>query len=128
MAKKVLVVDDDMMNRKVFCRLLKNTSLEIIEADSGKKCLELVKQEKFHIIFMDHMMPEMDGVETFDAMKTLEGNKSLQAPVIILTGNVMDGAKEEYLAKGFQDFLAKPIIPENLMKILSEKLQGGDSL
>ena len=77
---------------------------------------------------MDHMMPEMDGVETFDAMKTLEGNKSLQAPVIILTGNVMDGAKEEYLAKGFQDFLAKPIIPENLMKILSEKLQGGDSL
>lgn len=125
---KVLVVDDDMMNRKVFCRLLKNTSLEITEADSGKKCLELVKQEKFHIIFMDHMMPEMDGVETFDAMKTLEGNKSLQAPVIILTGNVMDGAKEEYLAKGFQDFLAKPIIPENLMKILSEKLQGGDSL
>ena len=69
---KILVVDDNEMNRKVFCSLLKDTKMQIAEAASGKECIEKVKKTAFHIIFMDHMMPEMDGIETLKVMKNME--------------------------------------------------------
>ena len=99
----ILVVDDNVMNLTVFKALLKRTKVNIVTADSGKRCLELVEKEKFDIIFMDHMMPEMDGIETFHRLK------NNTAPVIALTANAVAGSREFYLNEGFNDFLTKPI-------------------
>ena len=119
---KILVVDDNETNRKVFCSLLKDTKMQIDEAASGKECIEKVKQSAFHIIFMDHMMPEMDGIETLKVMKTMEDYPNKDTPVIILTANAIVGAREQYLAEGFQAFLSKPIDFRRLEKIIVELL------
>lgn len=105
----ILVVDDNDMNLDVFKALLKRTKINIVTADSGRACLELVKQEKFHIIFMDHMMPEIDGVEALHEMQKFAGFPNENTPVIALTANALSGAREFYLGEGFVDFLTKPI-------------------
>ena len=118
----VMVVDDNLINRKVFASLLKNTRLKIVMAESGFRCLELVKKMKFDIIFMDHMMPQMDGVETFNKMKTLEGNLNLDTPVVALTANAIVGVKEMYMKEGFAQYLSKPITPSKLEEVIIELL------
>ncbi len=122
----VLVVDDNEMNRKVFQSLLKRTKMKITTADSGKRCLELVKQEHFHMIFMDHMMPEMDGIETLHAIQNLSGFPNEGTPIIVLTANALSGAREAYLKEGFADFLTKPIdgdlLEQTVAKYLPENL------
>ena len=105
----VLVVDDNSMNLTVFQSLLKRTKMKITTAESGKKCLELVKKEPYHIIFMDHMMPEMDGIETLHEIQKLTDFPNQDTPVIVLTANALSGAREGYLKEGFVDFLTKPI-------------------
>ena len=105
----ILVVDDNAMNLTVFQSLLKRTKMNIVTADSGRKCLELVKKEHFHIIFMDHMMPEMDGIETLHEIQKLTDFPNADTPVVILTANALSGAREGYLSEGFADFLTKPI-------------------
>lgn len=120
---KVLVVDDNAINRKVFKGLLKETGLAIDEADSGDACLAMIRRNKYDIVFMDHMMPNMDGIETFRKMKEMEGNQSKDAPVIMLTANAVGGAKELYLSEGFDDFIAKPIVPEELEKMIRKYLK-----
>ena len=119
----ILLVDDNTINRKVFKNLLKQTLIQITDVASGQECLDLVKENHYDLIFLDHMMPEMDGIETFDAMKKLEGNKCAHTPVIMLTANAISGAKEEYINLGFNDFLSKPIIPESLESIVKKYLQ-----
>lgn len=118
----VLVVDDNEMNRKVFKNLLKGTKINIDEADSGKQCLDLVRKNRYDIIFMDHMMPEMDGVETFEVMRGMDDNLCKDTPVIILTANAVVGAKEFYLKSGFDDFISKPVDPIKLEKMVRAKL------
>lgn len=118
----VMVVDDNLINRKVFASLLKNTRLRIVMAESGFRCLELVKKIKFDIIFMDHMMPQMDGVETFNKMKTLEGNLNKDTPVVALTANAIVGVKEMYMKEGFAQYLSKPITPSKLEELIEELL------
>ncbi|MGN0403545.1 MAG: response regulator [Acetatifactor sp.] len=113
---KILVVDDSQMNLKVFHNLLKESQIQVTEADSGKRCLELLREQKFDLIFLDHMMPEMDGIETFHAM--CDNNLCSNTPVIMLTANAILGDRERYLREGFHDFLSKPIIPEKLDKII----------
>ena len=116
----ILVVDDNAINRKVFMNLLKPMKIQITEAASGKECLELIKKNRFDIVFMDHMMPEMDGLDTFEIMKAMDDNLSKDASVIMLTANAMAGAKEIYLKAGFKSMLTKPINPAKLeKKILS---------
>lgn len=115
---KVLVVDDNNINRKVFSLLLKKTNMQITEAASGKECLELVRSNSYDIIFMDHMMPEMDGVETLEALRKLPDNLSSGAPVIALTANAVSGAEEYYLKCGFDGFLSKPVDPRKLEKLI----------
>ena len=105
----VLVVDDNSMNLTVFKSLLKRTKMRITTAESGKKCLELVKKEPYHIIFMDHMMPEMDGIETLHEIQKMTDFPNQDTPVIVLTANALSGAREGYLREGFVDFLTKPI-------------------
>ncbi|MCR4674040.1 MAG: response regulator, partial [Lachnospiraceae bacterium] len=95
---KVLVVDDNAMNRKVFRSLLRPTKVLVSEAASGKEALAFVEREKFNIIFMDHMMPEMDGVETMKRMRKMECCDGV--PIYVLTANAVTGAKDEYMAMG----------------------------
>jgi CheY-like chemotaxis protein len=126
---KILVVDDNEMNLEVFRCLLKKTKMQIREAASGRECLKLLETEQFHIIFLDHMMPEMDGIETFHIMK----QRSLcpNTPVIMLTANAISGAREQYLNEGFHDFLAKPVLLNKLdtliLKYLPKELVKFDS-
>ena len=105
----VLVVDDVEMNLKVFKALLKDTNISIDTAISGEECLSLITQFKYDMIFLDHMMPEMDGVETYRKMKANDSSLNKNTPVIMLTANAISGAKEEYLKEGFTDYLSKPI-------------------
>lgn len=119
---RVLVVDDNDMNRIVFQSLLKRTKMNIATADSGKRCLELVKKEHFHIIFMDHMMPEMDGIETFHEMQKIPDSPNADTPVIVLTANALSGAREAYLQEGFADFLTKPIDGDLLEQTIAKYL------
>lgn len=119
---RILLVDDNDVNRSVFCNLLKQTQVQIVDVESGQRCLEMMESKEFDLVFLDHMMPEMDGVETLRRMKELEGNLSPHVPVIVLTANAVTGAKSYYLAKGFDDFLSKPIMPEKLEEMLMRYL------
>lgn len=121
---EVLVVDDNRMNLDVFRALLKKTRVRVMTASSGKECLRLVKRQEFDIIFLDHMMPEMDGVETLRQLKETEDNLSKNAPVIALTANAVVGAKEEYIAEGFTDYLSKPVQGSTLEKMVRDYLPG----
>ena len=117
-----LVVDDNAMNRKVFVALLKEARVNIDEASGGQECLEKITKQHYDMIFLDHMMPGMDGVETFKAMASLSGNMCLSTPVIALTANAIAGAKERYLTIGFHGFLSKPIVPAQLEKMIRDFL------
>ncbi|MCR4843086.1 MAG: response regulator, partial [Eubacterium sp.] len=123
---RVLVVDDNSMNRVVFNNLLKETRIGIDEASGGEEALELTADNKYDLIFMDHMMPGMDGVETFNKIRAQEGGLNRETPVIALTANALQGAREEYTGYGFVDFLAKPIdsvsLEEKIFDILPEEL------
>ena len=132
---KILVVDDVTMNLKVVEGLLKATKIQIDTAVSGSECLECVKTTPYQMIFLDHMMPEMDGLETLEHMKNLADNPNAQTPVIMLTANAIVGAKEEYIEAGFADYLTKPIreteLLEMILKYLPEELvceNGGQGI
>ena len=117
---KILVVDDNRMNIKVFQGILKHTRMQISEAISGMECLELLEQQEFDLVFLDHMMPGMDGIETLHRMQ--EKKLCEHTPVIMCTANAILGDREKYLAEGCQDFLTKPIMPEQLDKMLRQYL------
>ncbi len=109
---RVLVVDDNNMNLKVFSNLLKKTQIQISEAESGLQCINMVKNNHFDIIFLDHMMPGMDGIETLHRLR--EDKLCEGVPVVMLTANAIVGDRERYIAEGFDDFLSKPIDPQKL--------------
>lgn len=115
---KILVVDDNKMNRKVIISLLKDICKNITEADGGYACLALTKKEKFDVIFLDHMMPDLDGIETYHRMKSSEEDLNKETPTIMLTANAITGAKDEYLSEGFEAFLAKPVEPDKLEEMI----------
>lgn len=119
---KILVVDDVAMNIKVAQNYLKQTSASVDVAYSGKECLSMICQKKYDIIFLDHMMPEMDGIETLQAMRSSGAHCNQDTPVIVLTANAITGAKEEYLEAGFSDYLSKPIHEDELMEMLCRYL------
>jgi len=117
---RVLVVDDSDMNLKVFKSLLKPTQVQVFEAESGQECLDMLKEQKFDLICLDHMMPGMDGIETLHIIK--EDKLCEGVPIIMLTANAIVGDREKYINEGFDDFLTKPIIPENLYKMVQQHL------
>ncbi|MDE7434296.1 MAG: response regulator [Lachnospiraceae bacterium] len=118
---KILLVDDNDVNRKVFCSLLKETGVQIDDVDSGFACLDKIQRQSYDIIFMDHMMPEMDGVETLHRMGELE-HKCKDTPVIVLTANAVAGAREGYLKEGFTDYLSKPVNFQKLESLIQKYL------
>ncbi len=115
--KKVLVVDDNKINVKLASRLLSKYNFEIDFALSGRKCLEMVEQKKYDLIFLDHMMPDLDGIQT---MKLLKQSGYFLPPVIALTANSYTGLKEKYISAGFSDYLSKPINIKELNKIINK--------
>ena len=131
-AGEILVVDDVYMNLEVTKGLLEKTLVKIDIADSGRKCLELTMHKKYHMIFMDHMMPDMDGIETMKALRKMKENPNVDTPVIVLTANAIKGAEEEYLAQGFAGYISKPVKSAELEKIVrrflpEELIQYGES-
>lgn len=119
---QILVVDDVEMNLKVMRGLLKKTQIQIDTAESGEECLKYVEQKQYDIIFLDHMMPVMDGIETLQRMKLQKNDINQNTPVIMLTANATIGARDEYMQAGFDDYLTKPIQEEELQKMLIKYL------
>ena len=113
----ILIVDDNDFNLKVAYGMLGLLKIDAKTVNSGKKAIELIKQNEYDIVFMDHMMPEMDGIETTAEIRKLGGKYELLL-IIALTANAVQGAKEMFLANGFNDFISKPIIPDVLNNIL----------
>ncbi len=118
--KKVLIVDDNLINLKVAARLLSTYKIETEEVASGFDCLKKIEEgNTYDLILMDDMMPKMSGVETFQKLKAMEG---FNTPVIALTANAIVGMKEKYLSEGFNDYLSKPIDKNELDRILKAYL------
>lgn len=115
--KKLLIVDDNKINIKLAKRLLEESNAEVDSALSGFECFEKVKHTKYDLIFLDHMMPEMDGIAT---LKLLKKSGYSIPPVIALTANSYNGIKEKYLNEGFDDYLAKPINYKELNKLINK--------
>ncbi|MCR5304234.1 MAG: response regulator [Lachnospiraceae bacterium] len=113
---KILVVDDNSMNRKVFRSLLSIMKPQISEAASGPEAIAQAEREHFDIIFMDHMMPGMDGVTAMKRIKEIESCRDI--PIYVLTANAVAGAREEYISMGFDGFLSKPVDAKRLEEVL----------
>lgn len=113
--KNILIVDDNKINIKLASRLLEQFNFNISSALSGTECIEMVKKKKYDLIFLDHMMPEMDGITTMKLL--IESGYSIP-PVVALTANSYDGLKEKYISEGFSDYLSKPINFKELNRLI----------
>ena len=127
---KVLLVDDNDMNRVVLRSLMKGTEIKIDEADSGEECLKKIAKNSYDLILMDYMMPHMDGKETLAKLKQMPDAPGAKAKVIVCTANALVGVRAELLSAGFDDFLSKPVngkeLEEMLIKYIpSEKITRG---
>ncbi len=118
----ILVADDTPLNLKVVQGLLKQTRIQIDTAESGRVLLGLAQNKRYDVIFIDHRMPDMDGVETLHALRQLADSKNDGVPCIALTANAVSGAREYYLGEGFTDYLSKPIDAAKLEKLLQKYL------
>ena len=131
---RVLIVDDNDMNRIVLRSLMKETQVKIDDAESGEECLNKIKSNSYDVILMDYMMPRMDGKETLMHIKEMPDAPGAKAKVIVCTANALVGVRAELLSAGFDDFLSKPVNGNELEEMLSkyippEKIiQGGGVL
>lgn len=131
---KILAVDDLPVNLLVIANLLKETLIKIDTAGSGRECLDKCSQQKYDLILMDHMMPEMDGVLTFEKLHGDKSSPNFETPVIMLTANALAGMREQYMDVGFADYVSKPVrgakleeairrnLPESLIKPASPEI------
>jgi CheY-like chemotaxis protein len=115
---RLLVVDDNMMNRRVFIALLRATKMVIDEADCADAAVSLASENHYDLIFMDHMMPGKDGVQAMKEIKAIKDGPCADTPIIVLTANAIVGSEEQYLSDGFDGFLSKPIPPDKLEELL----------
>jgi signal transduction histidine kinase/CheY-like chemotaxis protein len=117
---KILIVDDLSTNLVVAKGLMSIYKMNITTCNKGRESIELEKKNRFDIIFMDHMMPEMDGIETAEAIRAWEreNDRNKRVPIIALTANAITGMREVFIEKGFQDYLSKPIELASLEEIL----------
>ncbi len=127
---RALVVDDEPMNLTVAQNIFARYGMKVTTADSGSEAVELCRENSFDIVFMDHMMPGMDGVE---ALKRIRSNKNYaEIPVVALTANAVSTARETFLAAGFDGFVSKPIelidLERVLRKVLRKSLVTGSAV
>lgn len=121
---RILIVDDNEINLRVAEGILRLYDVQAILARSGKEAIELLKDQDIDIVFMDHMMPEMDGIETTEIIRRTGGEYGKKLPIIALTANVVNDAKKMFLEHGFQDFLAKPVKLKDIDAVLRRWLPG----
>ena len=119
---KILVVDDMKTNLTVIQGLLKKTLIAVDTALSGNEALELVKANKYDVIFLDHRMPELDGIQTLHIMKDMKENLNKNTPVVALTANAVSGSREMYFKEGFSNYLSKPVSPTKLEEMIMKYL------
>jgi signal transduction histidine kinase/DNA-binding LacI/PurR family transcriptional regulator/CheY-like chemotaxis protein/HPt (histidine-containing phosphotransfer) domain-containing protein len=112
----ILAVDDNAINLNVICGLLRQCGVTVFAAASGEEAIEMLRKDQYNLVFMDHMMPEMDGIETTKRIREM----GINTPVIALTANAITSAKEILLASGMDDYLSKPIVKEQLYEILAK--------
>ncbi len=120
----ILIVDDNMVNRTIARDLLKETGLRIDLADSGYSMLDMIREKHYDLIFLDHYMPGLSGIETIRRSREIE-HLCKTTPVIALSANSDSGAREDYLREGFADFLLKPIIPAQFEAMIRKYLPSG---
>ncbi len=120
--KKILVVDDTKTNVLVIKGLLRDTEMTIDTALSGAEGIALTKNTKYDLIFMDHLMPEMDGIEAFHRIRDDEGNINHDTPTVALTANAIVGVRSMYMEEGFAEYLSKPVDQTELMNLLEKLL------
>lgn len=121
--KVLLVVDDNKLNLRVASKILIDCGFDVDIVQSGFECLEKIKMNnRYDLIFMDIMMPQMDGVETMQKLKAIEG---FTTPIIALTADAMEGSREKYLAAGFDEYLSKPIIKEIINELVHRYVDTG---
>jgi PAS domain S-box-containing protein len=116
-ARRVLVVDDNTVNQKVAARMLGRLGCRVDLAANGREAVQLVTAHAYDAVFMDCMMPDMDGYEATGAIRRLPGVRS-RTPIIAMTANAMQGDEERCLAAGMDDYLSKPVQPEQVAAIL----------
>ena len=121
---KALVVDDEPMNLVVATGLFKEYEMIIDTADSGKNALNKFRNNDYDVVFMDHMMPEMDGVEAMKLIKAAAAEMSRSIVVIALTANAVSGAREMFMAEGFDGFIAKPINISDFERVMLREFPG----
>lgn len=113
---KILVVDDHEMNLMVMQNLLKESQVQVTTCGSGKDCIQYMIHNTYDVVFLDHMMPEMNGIETLEML--IKKNLKRESKIVALTANAIVGVKEMYLSKGFDNYLSKPIDTKHLERIL----------
>jgi len=116
---KILVVDDNKLNIKIARTIMKDYDFEIDEAYSGQECIDKVQAKDYNIIFMDYMMPEMDGIETLHHIKE---HPSVKSAVVALTADATDGSREKFLTAGFDEYVSKPINKDSLNQVIDKML------
>lgn len=116
----ILVVDDTKLNLTVVKGLLKPTNAKVDMCTSGEKCLEMIVEKHYDIVLLDHMMPNMDGIETIHKAKELADSKCKDTIFIALTANAISGVKEMYLKEGFDDYISKPIDSKHLEETIKK--------
>ena len=121
---KALIVDDEPMNLVVATGLFKDYKMEVDTAGSGKEALAKYDSGEYDVVFMDHMMPEMDGVECMQKLKTIAGQRERKLIVIALTANAVSGAREMFLKEGFDGFISKPIIINDFERVMNRVMEG----
>ena len=119
---RVLIVDDNAINLKVAMGLMQPYNMQIVTAQSGPAAIKMLRSKDIDLVFMDHMMAEMDGVEATEIIRNMDGDYYKNLPIIALTANAVNGAREMYLEAGLNDFLAKPIELPALDRILRSYL------
>ncbi|MDD7641974.1 MAG: response regulator [bacterium] len=122
---RILVVDDNQINLAVLEGLMKDYEVELDCAISGKRALKMIGAKHYDLILLDHLMPEMDGIETLGHIRDMGGSYA-KLPVIALTANVSGDSRRRYMQAGFSDFLEKPISVPELERVLEEFLPGED--
>ncbi|MGN0600729.1 MAG: ATP-binding protein [Oscillospiraceae bacterium] len=115
---RILIVDDNPINLKVAVGLMRPYHMQVITADSAKAAFSLLRSKDYHLVFMDHMMPEIDGVEATQIIRAKEDDYYKNLPIIALTANAVSGARETFLEAGMNDFIAKPIELSALDRVL----------
>ena len=121
----ILLVDDNEINREVAQALLEPFEMKIDVVSNGKEALDLVQQNHYDLVFMDHYMPVMDGVEATRRIRSLEGDYYKNLPILALTADAVQGVKEEFLAAGMNDFVSKPIAMKDITAALSRWIPEG---